>query len=399
MYKGLGSSAGQLQEQQSRRKTSDRLVLHGTTMSTRSVPGLGLSKYLSQSACWCWKRTTDALAPKASDFFSSREFVHSIRDLVGFGRYPQIFHFEDPDSWFNQGKTLYVDSWHSSYLPRVSHESTYKVPESHVVKFVEKRGTKETQTLSNRYSCILKGQQLRSASLITHDSSAGGRCKLTLPSYYARCQDTESTKTLLADMKKATAEVALNASADAKKMDRMIRNRLSAKRSREIAKNHVQLLEKNIAMLSKQAHVLATRLALVEAENAHLRVSCWNSQVSMPAQAQHRSMPAMHSHKTIARGCREPAALLSLQWMPLLLFLSATGRLSPQANTLAPASSSELGSRTLPQAEIARSQASACRQISVASQWLRRIAARRRRMYLSRAHLLWPTTNRWTAAT
>ena len=64
-------------------------------------------------------------------------------------------------------------------------------------------------------------------------------------------------------MKKAAAEVALDASADAKKTERMIRNRFLAKRSREIAKSHVQLLEKTVAILSKQVHILATRLAFV----------------------------------------------------------------------------------------------------------------------------------------
>lgn len=101
---------------------------------------------------------------------------------------------------------------------------------------------------------------------------------------------------------------------DERKMERMLKNRLSAKRSREVAKNHVNLLEKNVAFLSRQAHVLAQRLAIVEAENARLRQHAHMNQSAA-------MLGCMHNHTKTA-SVHEPAALLSLQWIPLLLFLS-----------------------------------------------------------------------------
>ena len=79
---------------------------------------------------------------------------------------------------------------------------------------------------------------------------------------------------------------------DAKKSERMLKNRLSAKRSREIAKQHMQLLEQNVAILSRHSQMLAQRLAMVEAENMHLR--------------------RMYVRKSTGRGDPEPAAFESL---------------------------------------------------------------------------------------
>mmetsp|Transcript_6086 Transcript_6086/g.9707 ORF Transcript_6086/g.9707 Transcript_6086/m.9707 type:complete len:242 (-) Transcript_6086:355-1080(-) len=52
---------------------------------------------------------------------------------------------------------------------------------------------------------------------------------------------------------------------------RVIKNRLSAKRSREQQRAYVQNLESTVAYLSAQAELMAQRLASVEAENARMR--------------------------------------------------------------------------------------------------------------------------------
>ena len=107
---------------------------------------------------------------------------------------------------------------------------------------------------------------------------------------------------------------------DATKTERMLKKRLSAKRSREVAKQHVQLLERNVAFLSKHSHMLAHRLALVEAENRLLR-------------------SAMLSSKP-TRETTEPAALSSsLQWMPLVLLFAAAAS-SPPPQHCAPRTAS-----------------------------------------------------------
>lgn len=113
-------------------------------------------------------------------------------------------------------------------------------------------------------------------------------------------------------------------------MERMLKNRLSAKRSREIAKKHVNLLEKNVAFLSRQAQLLAQRLAIVEAENARLRQHAHMNQSAV-------TLGCMHNHTKTA-SFHEPAALLSLQWIPLLLFLSTADRPSSEHSSTLTAS-------------------------------------------------------------
>ena len=60
-------------------------------------------------------------------------------------------------------------------------------------------------------------------------------------------------------------------SSEDRKIARMLKNRQSAKRSREIARQHVAMLEQNLNTITKESQVLLNRLALVEAENQHLR--------------------------------------------------------------------------------------------------------------------------------
>jgi hypothetical protein len=84
---------------------------------------------------------------------------------------------------------------------------------------------------------------------------------------------------------------------EAKKMSRILKNRQSAKRSREAARQHLEILERNVAILAKESQMLMHRLALVEAENTHLR--------------QTQFINHFHRHKqyTMARGggmCRFP---------------------------------------------------------------------------------------------
>ena len=123
---------------------------------------------------------------------------------------------------------------------------------------------------------------------------------------------------------------------DAKKLDRMLKNRLSAKRSREIAKNHVVLLEKNVAVLVRQAQLLTARLASVEAENARLRHAQWMNPF-VAVRDERSCAPATNEKRN--QVSPEPAALLSLPWMRLLLFfLSAAERLL--AHTSSPTSAS-----------------------------------------------------------
>lgn len=77
---------------------------------------------------------------------------------------------------------------------------------------------------------------------------------------------------------------------EAKKMSRILKNRQSAKRSRDAARQHVQMLERDVAILAEESQTMMHRLALVEAENAHLR------------QAQIINHWHRHKHYTMARG-------------------------------------------------------------------------------------------------
>mmetsp|Transcript_15067 Transcript_15067/g.37694 ORF Transcript_15067/g.37694 Transcript_15067/m.37694 type:complete len:244 (-) Transcript_15067:139-870(-) len=61
------------------------------------------------------------------------------------------------------------------------------------------------------------------------------------------------------------------APAAVKRRMRTIKNRLSAKKSREQARDYVVSLEKSVQLLSKEGDLLAHRLAIVEAENKILQ--------------------------------------------------------------------------------------------------------------------------------
>jgi hypothetical protein len=118
---------------------------------------------------------------------------------------------------------------------------------------------------------------------------------------------------------------------DAKKMVRILKNRQAAKRSRELARQHLEMLERNVTMLSQESQMLMHRLALVEAENVSLRErSLWiNQSVALDRHECHRP-PQKKS-----RGGYEPAALNcpSLQRMyPLLLFFVIAAQLLPMQN-------------------------------------------------------------------
>lgn len=152
------------------------------------------------------------------------------------------------------------------------------------------------------------------------------------------------------------------ADGDSKKMDRVMRNRMSARRSREQAKNHVRLLQQNIALLTEHSNALATRLAMVETENMRLRQRECERQHGHQDKARQetshedanesQNQPLVadwHGHKKIPREDREPAALRSPQWMPLFLFLSAN--LLPSASCI-PATAIHHSARALLSAEM-----------------------------------------------
>ena len=147
------------------------------------------------------------------------------------------------------------------------------------------------------------------------------------------------------------------ADGDSKKMDRVMRNRMSARRSREQAKNHVRLLQQNIALLTEHSNALATRLAMVETENMRLRQrecerqyghqdKAWQ-ETSLEDKNESQNQPRIadwQGHKEIPREDCEPAALRSPQWMPLFLFLSA--------NLFIPATAMHHSARALLSAEM-----------------------------------------------
>mmetsp|Transcript_616 Transcript_616/g.1362 ORF Transcript_616/g.1362 Transcript_616/m.1362 type:complete len:238 (-) Transcript_616:250-963(-) len=61
--------------------------------------------------------------------------------------------------------------------------------------------------------------------------------------------------------------------AELKQRVRVLKNRLSAKKSREQAREYVKGLEAKLAVVSTESQILAHRLAALEAENAQLRAS------------------------------------------------------------------------------------------------------------------------------
>mmetsp|Transcript_37050 Transcript_37050/g.75001 ORF Transcript_37050/g.75001 Transcript_37050/m.75001 type:complete len:234 (+) Transcript_37050:96-797(+) len=101
---------------------------------------------------------------------------------------------------------------------------------------------------------------------------------------------------------------------------RVIKNRLSAKRSREQARDYVEQLERNVANLATESTQLARRLARVEEENRKLRTaSGLTADADVDSEA---TAPVDKEEKEL--NVREPAVLLqpSLQLDALLLFLN-----------------------------------------------------------------------------
>ena len=81
---------------------------------------------------------------------------------------------------------------------------------------------------------------------------------------------------------------------EVRKRMRVIKNRLSAKKSREQARTYVQKLESSLSALMAQHQALARRLAAVEYENATLRHQMYLSQPPTPPQ-NHIDQPAVLS--------------------------------------------------------------------------------------------------------
>jgi len=116
------------------------------------------------------------------------------------------------------------------------------------------------------------------------------------------------------------------------------RNRESAKRSRELARQHVTMLEQNVALLAHDSQALLNRLAHVEAENAYLRQM--HQQLIRQSVTENAAANAPATKNPGGVGDDEPAALnsQSLQRMPtlLLLLLSTAVQLMPLQDTVVP---------------------------------------------------------------
>mmetsp|Transcript_3393 Transcript_3393/g.8078 ORF Transcript_3393/g.8078 Transcript_3393/m.8078 type:complete len:237 (+) Transcript_3393:156-866(+) len=122
---------------------------------------------------------------------------------------------------------------------------------------------------------------------------------------------------------------------------RVIKNRLSAKRSREQARHYVEELEKNVAHLASESEKLSRRLAQVEEENRRLMATTPDGAQAGPCAQEPVALPVVAAEK---EQVKEPAVLpqTSLQLDALLLFLNtlaiASGRLPASASSsLAPA--------------------------------------------------------------
>jgi hypothetical protein len=99
---------------------------------------------------------------------------------------------------------------------------------------------------------------------------------------------------------------------EVRKRMRVIKNRLSAKKSREQARTYVQKLESSLSALMAQHQVLARRLATVEYENATLRHQMYFSQPPTPPQ-NHIDKPAVLSKSP------QLDAVLVAVWTAMLL--------------------------------------------------------------------------------
>lgn len=117
---------------------------------------------------------------------------------------------------------------------------------------------------------------------------------------------------------------------ETRKRARMLKKQETAKRSREQARERVQQLERTVTVLSHEAHLLAHRLVLSEAENTHLRQMHWINQSAMSrsglAVASHGLYREMQEDTTgtetrpAAPNCASLQLMLSL-FLPLLVCL------------------------------------------------------------------------------
>ena len=111
---------------------------------------------------------------------------------------------------------------------------------------------------------------------------------------------------------------------EVRKRMRVIKNRLSAKKSREQARDYVQKLEGSISALTAQNQSLARRLAMVEYENATLRHQMYFAQPCTPPQ-NHVDQPAALSKSP------QLDAVLGLVWATLVMLI---GLALPRPETL-----------------------------------------------------------------
>lgn len=101
---------------------------------------------------------------------------------------------------------------------------------------------------------------------------------------------------------------------EVRKRMRVIKNRLSAKKSREQARTYVQQLQSSISALMAQHQALARRLAAVEYENATLRHQLYYSQPLTPPQ-NHIDKPAVLSKSP------QLDAVLALVWATMVMLI------------------------------------------------------------------------------
>jgi len=112
---------------------------------------------------------------------------------------------------------------------------------------------------------------------------------------------------------------------EVRKRMRVIKNRLSAKKSREQARDYVQKLEGSFSNLMAQHQSLARRLAMVEYENATLRHQMYYSQPSTPPQ-NHVDQPAVLSKSP------QSDAVLALVWATMVALIGGLLLLTPGVN-------------------------------------------------------------------
>ena len=140
---------------------------------------------------------------------------------------------------------------------------------------------------------------------------------------------------------------------EVRKRMRVIKNRLSAKKSREQARTYVQQLQSSISALMAQHQALARRLAAVEYENATLRHQLYYSQPLTPPQ-NHIDKPAVLSKSP------QLDAVLVLVWAAMVLLsglvpvLRGATRNQPPPHTPTPASAPQAVSSPGPSARRAR---------------------------------------------